>query len=222
MMDIRKELFLNEDLKYRDFHSKLIPGLDKNNIIGVRIPVLRRLAKNAVKENVQVSDKYYEERMIKGMMIGYEKCSVEKHIRDLKAFIPLIDNWAVCDCVCATLKFTNKNLNEMWNFILPYLNSTEEYEIRFAVVMMMSYFLTDEYIDRVLDCYLEIKSDAYYVNMAVSWGLSTAFVKYEDKVMPVLEKKLLSPWVHNKAIQKIRESYRADKKTKDYLNTLKI
>lgn len=220
-MDIKQELFNNKDEKYREFHSRLVPTVNADKIIGVRVPILRRLARQAVKEKANVLTDYYEERMIKGFMIGYEKCPLEKHLSDLKDFIPLIDNWAVCDCVCSTLKFTEKNREQVWEFLLPYLNGSE-YEVRFAVVMMIDYYLVDEYINRVLDCFLSIKRDEYYINMAVAWALSVAFVKYESLVMAIIENRKLDPWTHNKAIQKIRESNRVDRKTKDRLNLLKI
>lgn len=220
-MDIREELFKNQDTKYADFHSRLVPNIERERIIGVRIPVLRKISKKVANDKYKLSNYYYEEIMIKGMIIGYEKCSIEKHLSDLKDFVPLIDNWAVCDCCCATYKFTQKNMTAVWNFILPYLSGSE-YEIRFAVVMMMDYFLTDDYIDEVLEKLIFLKSDEYYVNMAVAWALSVAFVKFEEKVYKIIEENRLSAWVHNKTIQKICESNRVDKNTKDALKQLKI
>ncbi|MGN1420059.1 MAG: DNA alkylation repair protein [Eubacterium sp.] len=220
-MDIRAELFKNQDTEYADFHSRLVPTLPRERIIGVRIPVLRKIAKAAAKENSETLDYYYEEIMIKGMKIGYEKCDIEKHLSDLKDFVPLIDNWAVCDCCCSTYKFAEKNMTAVWNFIEPYLSGSE-YEIRFAVVMMMDYFLTDDYIDAVLEKLASLNSNEYYVNMAVAWALSVAFVKFEEKVYKILEENQLPLWVHNKTIQKICESNRVDKLTKEKLKQLKI
>lgn len=219
-MNVREVLFENQDSDYKAFHSKLIPNVPLDRIIGVRVPVLRKIAKQAVKGNAEVLTEYYDEIMVKGFVTGYKKCSIEEHLSDLKYFIPLIDNWAVCDCVCSTLKFTEKNRGEVWDFIQPYLKGSE-YDIRFAVVMMMDYYLVDEYIDRVIEILSSLESDYYYVNMAVAWAISTAYVKYEDKVMAALKNKSLSVWVHNKAIQKICESYRVDRKAKEYLKTLK-
>lgn len=220
-MNIREELLKNQDIEYADFHSRLVPNLERERIIGVRIPILRKIAKAAAKGDFAISDYYYEEIMIKGMKIGYEKCDIEKHLSDLKEFVPLIDNWAVCDCCCATYKFTQKNMTAVWNFITPYLTGSE-YEIRFAVVMMMDYYLNDEYIESVLENLVSIKSEEYYVNMAVAWALSVAFVKYEDKVYKILEDCHLSKWVHNKTIQKICESNRVDKTKKAEIRKLKI
>lgn len=220
-MDIREELFKNQDVKYADFHSKLIPTVEREKIIGVRVPVLRKIAKQGAKENCFTLDYYYEEIMVKGMMIGYEKNSIEQRLAKLRNFIPLIDNWAVCDCCCATYKFTLKNKKTVWNFITEYLEKGE-YEIRFAVVMMLDYYLDDDYIDAVLEILSALRSDKYYVNMAVAWTLSAAYIKYKDRVEQILDKKLLSPWVHNKTIQKICESYRVESNVKKRLKSKKI
>lgn len=219
-MNVREELFKNQDLEYKAFQSKLIPNVSPDKIIGVRVPVLRKIAKQAVKENADVQLDYYEEVMVKGFTVGYKKCSIDEHLTELKAFVPLIDNWAVCDCACSTFKFTEKNKETVWSFIQPYLNGSE-YDIRFAVVMIMDYFLTDDYIDRSLEILTSIRSDYYYVNMAVAWAISVAYVKYEEKTLYIIKNRLLPVWVHNKAIQKICESYRVDKRTKEYLRTLK-
>lgn len=220
-MNLREELFANQDLEYKAFHSKLVPNISADNIIGVRIPVLRKLAKSIAKNNTDFSVEYYEEKMIKGFLIGYKKLSVDERLKELTEFVPLIDNWAVCDCVCSTLKFTEKNREEVWDFLMQYKNGSE-YEVRFLVVMLMDYYLVDEYIDRVNAILLSIDREEYYINMAVAWALSVAFVKYEDKVMETFEKKILPIWVHNKAIQKTCESFRVSKETKAYIRTLKI
>lgn len=220
-MNVRDELFKHQDISYKNFHSKLIPNVPADEIIGVRVPVLRKIAKQALKEKAGVGSKYYEEKMLRGFMAGYRKCSIDEHLKELAEFIPLIDNWAVCDCSCSTFKFTEKNREEVWEFIQPYL-SGNEYDIRFAVVMIMDYYLTDEYIDRAIDILFSIKSDLYYVNMAVAWAVSVAYVKYENKILPLLESKTLPDWVHNKAIQKICESYRVEKDKKSYLRTFKV
>lgn len=221
-MNIREELFKNQDKAYADFHSKHVPTIDKNLIIGVRMPILRKIAKQAVKDGVSLEDTYYyEEKMLTGLMTGYKKCCVEEHLEDLRKFIPLIDNWAVCDCACSTFKFVEKNPQIYWDFIIQYLGKSE-YETRFAVVMMMDYYINNEYVDKALEIMTQIKTDEYYVNMAIAWALSVAYIKYEDKVLDILNNKTLDSFVHNKAIQKIRESYRVDKAKKDYLKTLKI
>lgn len=218
-MNLRQELFNNQDTDYREFHARLIPTTDKDRIIGVRVPVLRNIAKN-IDANVTNELYYHEEKMVYGFYIGYKKCTLQEHIEDMRSFVPLIDNWAVCDSCCSSFKFTKKHLDELYDFYISYIGK-EEYGTRFAVVMLMSYYLVDDYIDRVLDVLLSIDDDRYYVMMAIAWALSVAFVKYEAKVVPILESKTLPKELHNTTIQKIKDSYRVDKETKNYLSTLK-
>lgn len=220
-MDLREELFKNQDLKYRDFHTRLVPNTPPEQIIGVRMPVLRTLARTVYKENVQNLCEYHEERMIKSMTIGMRKCSVDEHIEDIKAFVPLIENWAICDSGSSSFKFVKKDLDAYYPLVMSY-NTGAEYPTRFCVVMLMDYYINDEYIDRVLDTLVSIKSDYYYINMAVAWAISVAFVKYQDKTMKILESRILSKDVQNKAIQKIRDSYRVDKDTKDFIKQYKL
>lgn len=222
-MNVRQVLFDNQDLEYKEFQSRLVPNIDSNLIIGVRVPILRKMAKAIAKERTDFDVKYYEEKMLKGFCIGYNKSDINDKLNQLEEFIPLIDNWAVCDCVCSTLKFTEKNREEVWEFLSHYIHDTDhEYSVRFAVVMMLDYYLTGEYIDEVIHHYLNIKSDYYYINMAVAWALSVAYVKYKDKVLPLLENKELPQWVHNKTIQKICESNRVERSEKIYLKALKM
>lgn len=220
-MNLREELFSNQDLEYKAFHSKLVPTVNPDKIIGVRIPILRKIAKSITNERVDFPVEYYEEIMVKGFLIGYKKYDIDERLKVLSDFVPLIDNWAVCDCVCSTLKFTEKNRQAVWDFLMQYIDGTE-YEVRFLVVMLINYYLVDEYIDRVNNILQSIDREEYYINMAVAWALSVAFVKYENAVMEIFENKTLSVWVHNKAIQKTCESFRVSKETKSYLRTLKI
>jgi 3-methyladenine DNA glycosylase AlkD len=140
----------------------------------------------------------------------------------LENFIPSITNWAVCDCLCSSLKSAKQHLPETWEFLQPYLQSSEEFPLRFAVVMLLDYFLTAEYIDQVLEILQSIRHEGYYVNMAVAWALSAAFVGYREKVLPLLEARRLTPWVQNKTIQKCRESRRVSDGDKAYLAGLRI
>lgn len=220
-MRLREELFKNQDLKYRDFHSHLLPTTPKEQIIGVRTPVIRKISKVAYKENWQNPCEYYEERIVKGLTIGMKKVSASEHIDDMASFVPLINNWAVCDLCSSSFKFVKKDLASYYDFIVSN-NDGEEYHTRFAVVMLMGYYLTDEYIDDVLDLLKGIGSDYYYVNMAVAWALATAFVKYEDKVMDILSSRILSKDVQNKTIQKIKDSYRVPTDTKQMINMYKM
>lgn len=218
-MDIREELFKLKDEKYRDFQIKLTPTVDENTVIGVRIPELRKLSKKL--ENNDFGWDYYEEKMLHGFYIGAKNMPFESRIKLIEEFIPMIDNWAVCDSACSSMKFINKNREEFFEFLKRYMYSSEEYSLRFVCVILMSYYIDDEYIDFVLDYYSNLKSDYYYVKMAVAWGLSVAFVKYQEKVLPILESKKLSSDVQNMTISKIRDSYRVDSKLKTYIKTLR-
>ncbi len=219
-MNLREELFNLQDLKYRDFHSALVPNIDKEQIIGVRLPELRKIGKKLTDNNFDWH--YYEEIMLHGFYIGYAKLSYEERISLLTEFIPYINNWAVCDCVSSTLKFVNKNRSDFLEFLKPYMNSQKEYELRFAVVMLMDYYLDDKYLKFTVDYLSKIKSDYYYVNMAVAWALSVAFVKDSNLVLPLIENYVLEPFVHNKTISKICDSYRIDKPIKEKLKTYRI
>ena len=218
-MNVREELFKNQDLKYKEFHSKLVPNIDSNKIIGVRIPQLRKIGK-ALPDN-HFDWNYYEEVMLHGFYIGYAKLPYEERLTLLDEFVPKIDNWAVCDCVCSSLKFVNKSKSEFLEYLKKYMTSEREYEIRFALVMLMDYYIDDEYSDFAVEYFKSIQSDYYYVNMAAAWALSVAFVKYREKVLPLIENNVLTKEIHNMTISKIRDSFRVDKETKAYLKTLR-
>ena len=224
MKDLRNNLYKFADEKYKKFHSSLCPNV--NNIIGVRIPKLRMISKEIAKENpIEFLDTYrcefYEEKMIYGLVIGYMKSSFQTKLKYLDKFVPMIDNWAICDCSCSTYKFTNKNLKEMWEYLQKYINSQNEFELRFVCIMLMDYYLTDEYIDKVFEVYNNIKLNKYYVKMAVAWGISVAFVKNEKKTREFLKNNRLDDFTYNKAIQKIIESNREDNKNKDEIRKKK-
>lgn len=225
MDKILKHLFELQDKKYKEFHSSLCPNVD--NIIGVRIPELRKLAKQIAKENPKefienpVKKQYYEEIMLEGFVIGYMKATLEEKLHYLDNFIPEIDNWAVCDCTASTLKFIDKYKKEVWEYLQKYINSKKEFEKRFAIIILMDYYLTDEYIDKVLEIYNKIDSDQYYVQMGIAWAISVCFVKYREKTRKILDNNNLSTFTHNKSIQKIIESTRVDKETKEELKKLK-
>lgn len=218
-MNLREELFRLKDEKYRDFQIKLTPTVDENTVIGVRIPELRKLTKEL--ENNDFGWDYYEEKMLHAFYIGAKNMPFESRIKLLEEFVPMIDNWAVCDSACSSMKFINNNREEFFEFLKKYMYSKDEYSLRFVCVILMSYYINDEYIDFVLDYYSNLKSDYYYVKMAVAWGLSVAFIKYQEKVLPMLESKKLSDDVQNMTISKIRDSFRVDSKLKTYIKTLR-
>ena len=222
--EVRKELFLLQDLKYKEFHSGLCPGTD--NIIGVRTPDIRNLVKDILKKDYKkyldnCDNKYYEETMIEGLIIATSKMSLEEKFIYLKKFIPKIDNWAVCDIICSSFKFKVKDLEEVWSFILKYKNSNKEFELRFMIVMMMDYFLVDPYIDEVLKIIDTIQTEYYYTNMAIAWLISVAFVKNREKTLLYLKNNNLSTFTYNKSLQKIIESNRVSEQDKQVIRSMK-
>ena len=224
MINLKDKLYELADEEYKKFNSGLCPNI--NDIIGVRLPQLRELAKNIAKDNpIQFLEEYncnsYEEKMVYGLVIGYMKAKFVERLKYLDKFVPMIDNWAICDCSASTYKFTNKNLDEMFEYLQKYINSKREFELRFACIMLMDYYLTEEYIDKVLEIYNNIISDKYYVQMGIAWGISVAFVKNEEKTREFLKNNKLDDFTYNKSLQKMIESNRISKEVKDELKKMK-
>ena len=218
-----KELLSNADEKYREFNLKLIPG--ETEAIGIRLPAIRKTAKEIAKYDptgfIAVSgSRYTEEVMIRSLVIAGIK-DTDMLIAEVRSFIPFIRNWSICDTFCSSLKQARKNPTPFLELIKECLESDEEYTVRFAVVMLMDYFIDDEHIDYILDVCRKIKSGKYYINMAVAWCISVCFVKYPDKTVLILKDNSLDKFTHNKSIQKIRESFRVDDDTKNALKLLK-
>lgn len=222
---IRAKFFELQDKKFRDFSSSLCSTSDYE-MIGVRTPQIKSLAKEFSKENIgeilEYDDiKYYEDMLLRGFIIGVSKISVEDTFRYLQEFIPKIDNWAVCDSTCASLKITKKHMDEMWKFLQKYIKSDYEYEKRFAIVMYLDYFIDDKYIKKIFSQIEQICDDRYYVKMAVAWFLATAYAKFPVYTMDFLKKTNIDNWTYNKAIQKMIESYRVSDEDKMVLRKMK-
>jgi hypothetical protein len=222
---VRQELFELQDLKYRDFHAKLIPTMEKEKIIGVRTPALRGFAKKFGKTEEsklfikKLPHQYYEENNLHGLLIeqikDYDECLVE-----LKRFLPYIDNWATCDLLA--LRLVKKHLDVFIKEIYKFMESEHTYIIRFGISMLMKYYLEDEFNIEYPDKVADIRSEEYYVNMMRAWYFATALAKQYEQIIPFVEKKRLDVWTHNKTIQKAIESYRIMDEQKTYLRTLKI
>lgn len=222
--EIRKRIFELADAKYKEFHSGLCPNT--NNIIGVRVPVLRNYAKEIAKGDFRAyldnaRNYYYEEIMLQGMVIGLAKMNLEERLEYIKKFIPKIDNWAICDVFCAGLKFVNKSKKNVWEFMQKYKKSTKEFELRFYIVMMLDFYITDEYINEVINILDNIKHEGYYVKMAIAWTVSVAYIKYPKITMKYLTNNILDEFTYNKALQKIIESYRVSNEDKDIIRNMK-
>lgn len=222
---VKHELKELSDLKYKEFHSSLCPGT--NNILGVRVPILRKYAKDFAKrfpnaDYKQLDDEFYEEIMLQGMLIGLnDKKDFEANKEEIKWFVPKIDNWAICDIFVSGLKFIKKSPKLYWDFIKSYTLAKKEFEKRFAYVVMLSYYITDEYIDKVLELLVNENSQDYYVYMSVSWALSVCLVKYYDKTLEAMKNSDLNKITYNKALQKACESFRITKEQKIVLKMYK-
>lgn len=217
---------------YRDFHSSLIPGIDR--VLGVRMPAMRSLAREIAggdfrsyleearhlsPEDPQAS---HEEIMMQGLVIGAAKMETEERMQALKWFVPKIHSWAVCDCCCAGYKWMAREPEVWYPWLLGWLKSGREYELRFGVVALLDHFITSEYIDRLLELFPAIRHPGYYVKMAVAWAVSICYVKFPEKTEELLARQVLDPFTQNKSIQKARESYRVAPEQKERLRAYRI
>lgn len=222
--DIRAELRRLQDIKYRDFQSKLIPTINPDTVIGVRTPELRKYAKTLVKkENIQeflneLPHRYFDENQLHAFIISeirdYERC-VEAVIQ----FLPYVDNWATCDQMSP--KVFKKHRKELLEQIKVWIKSDRTYTARFGIGMLMEHFLDEDFDPAYPEMISTIRSDEYYINMMTAWYFATALAKQYDVILPYIEEQKLDVWTHNKAIQKAVESNRITPEQKAYLKTLK-
>ena len=221
---LREQLLNYEETEYKKFTSSLIPGA--NNILGVRIPLLRNIAKEIAKDSPleflnNTTEIYFEETMIKGLIIGNMKAEIDVILEQASLFIPKITNWSLCDSFCAELKIVKKYKEKVWEYLEQYYKSEEPYEIRFAIVLMLFHFVDKDYIEKIIDVCDSIKNENYYVKMAVAWCLSVCFVKFPEITYAYLKNNNLDNETQNKTIQKIRESLRVEESVKEDLKKLK-
>ena len=227
MEQIKEGLRELADPGYREFHGRLLPGTE--DILGVRIPDLKRLAKEILKGDWReflehAEDGTYEERQLQGLVIAgaWKKMEPEELFERTAGFVPKIDNWAVCDVFCGAYRAAESGLRrEVWEFVRPYFKKTGEYELRFAAVMALSHYCDGEHAEEVFGFLDEIRSEAYYVRMAVAWAVSVYYVKLPEQTMDYLKRCRLDDWTYNKALQKIIESNRVDRETKAVIRGMK-
>ena len=217
---LQKQLFELQDLKYRDFHSKLMPETDKETVIGIRTPVLRKFAKEFAGTSEaeaflrQLPHRYYEENNLHMMLItgikDYEKC-----MEEIQRFLPCIDNWATCDY--PTPKCFARHKDQVLEEAKRWISSGETYVIRYGIGMLMRLFLDEDFSSEYLEMTAAVQSQEYYVNMMIAWYFATALAKQWDATVPYIEQHQLSDWVHRKTVQKAVESYRITPEQKEYL-----
>ncbi len=225
MEKIREYLFSNQDLGFRDFNAKLIPNVAKERIIGVRTPILRKLARELITNGQweaffqELPHYYQEENCLHGFILGTRKADYEQVIEDVERFLPYVDNWAVCDTISP--KIFRKHLEDVYERICRWVRSDCEYTVRFAVVTLLQFFLDEEFQPEMLELVASLHRKEYYINMAIAWYFSFALIKQYETALPLLESGRLDPWIQNKSIQKAVESYRISQERKAYLKTLK-
>ena len=223
--DVRKRLFEMQDTGYRDFHARLILTVEKEKIIGIRTPILRKFAKEFGKTERSemflkvLPHQYYEENNLHGLLIeqirDYDKC-----LKELERFLPYIDNWATCDLLA--LHMMKKHRDIFIREIYRWMESDKPYIIRFGISMLMRHYLDEGFKPEYPEKVATIRSEEYYVNMMRAWYFATALAKQYEKILPFLEEQRMDIWTHNKTIQKSIESYRITQEQKDHLRTLRI
>ena len=220
MEEIQKHLFELQDMAYRDFHSRLMPDIDKETVIGIRVPMLRKYAKSIAGTELsekfikELPHRYYEENNLHMMLItgikDYEKC-----LSEIERFLPYIDNWATCDFPAP--KCFENHKEDLLPVIKRWIASSETYTVRYGIGMLMRLYLDEDFDPEYVRLVVGVKSDEYYVNMMIAWYMATALAKQWDAVIPYIEDHCMSDWVHRKTIQKAVESYRITDEQKKYL-----
>ncbi len=223
-MEIQKKLFELQDIGYAEFQSKLTPTVPRETFIGVRVPEVRKLAKSYSKDKEcqeflkKLPHQYYDENMLHGLLLSemkdYDAC-----ISAVDIFLPYVDNWAVCDIMAP--KVFKKHKEELLEKIKIWATSDQVYTCRFGLEMLMTHFLDEDYKPEYLEIAAGVHSEEYYVNMMIAWFFATALAKQWDTTILYITENRLSEWVHNKTIQKARESYRITDEQKKFLKGLK-
>jgi len=246
---IREELLVITESDYKKFTSALLPGID--NVLGVRLPILRDMAKKIVKEDwrselAQLKDIYFEEIMLRGLIIGYSNTDINETLEYITGFVPKINNWSVCDSFCVSLKIIQKNRASVWEYLQKYLNSDKEFHVRFGIISLLDHYIkcdqngnsiprlrsvtladvenaserSGEYIERILHALNREFMQGYYTQMAAAWALAEAFCTFPYKTMNTLEHCKMDNFTYKKSIQKICESRIPSDEVKKMLRNL--
>ena len=224
MDKIKEYLLSKQDLKYRDFTLPLLPNIDEKSFIGVRLPVLKKYAKELDEKSREeflnsLPHKYHEENILHAFILSNIK-DYDEFINKVNKFLPYVTNWSVCDTIC------NKNLvkhrSQLINEIYKWLKSDELYRVRYAVKCLMNYYLDENFKEEHLLKVREVKLEDYYVQMMIAWYIATGLAKNYESFIKAIEEKWFDKSIHNKAIQKAVESYCVSDEHKAYLKTLKI
>ena len=223
--NLRQQLFAMADPSYKSFHCTLIPTVDPNTVIGIRTPMLRKFAADFAKTEDAAAflrdlpHRYYEENNLHGFLLEKIK-DYDTLIAELNRFLPHINNWATCDLISP--KIFPKHREELLEQIRIWIRDEHTYTVRFAVGMLMKFYLDDAFDPAFPELVAKIRSEEYYINMMIAWYFATALAKQYDAILPYLENRRLDPWTHNKTIQKAIESRRITPEQKSLLRSLKI
>ena len=224
-MKPEKYFFKIKDDKYRNFTSKLLPNIPKDSVIGVKIPDVKKYAKEYLKDEESkqflktLPHKYLEENILHAQLISLNK-NFDEVVELLDKFLPYVDNWSVCDTIKPNI--VKKYPKEFLKYLKKWIKSKDEYRVRFSIVALLTYYLDDNFTDEINELVLNVKSDKYYINMARAWYFSFALIKQYDKTINIFENKLLDEWTNNKSIQKASESFRVSALHKEVLLKYKI
>lgn len=222
-LEMRKQLLALQEERYQKFSSGLIPGVQ--DMLGIRIPELRKLAKELVKEDAEAlenclaweSPLYFEEKQLQAFVIGYSKVEIDRIIVALRRFIPTVDNWSVNDSLCSSLKTARKYPEEIWNLLMEYRESQREFEVRVVAVTLMAQYLLPEYIDRVLEVLGELPVRGYYTSMGIAWAFATAWAKFPEKTKAYLTGHAIDQETYRRTLQKCIESNRVREEDKMWM-----
>lgn len=220
---LRKELHSRSEQDYREFSRKLLPGVD--NILGVRVPVLRKMAAEVTdgdwRSFLEEYAEFYEENMVKAIVIANAEMSHEERLGYTVGFLPHVDNWAICDLLCNDWRLAHEYRGSLWNFCEDVMSSDEEFKMRMGAVMMLYKFLDDEYISDVLRLLSENHHDGYYYKMGAAWALSYCYLDFQEETEEVLSSGVLDRELQNLTVRKVCESRRADSELKKRVRTFK-
>lgn len=223
---IRQALEAMAEPEFQRFSSSLIPNIPPESVLGVRLPLLRQMAAKIAKGDwrsylAQAQDDSLEEIMLQSMVIGKIQAPLPEVLELIRGFLPKIDNWSVCDSFCAGLKQAKTHPKEIWDFIQPYFQAKEEYQVRFAAVMLLDYYVEEAYIEEALRLLEEVRHDSYYVKMAVAWAISKFYVRFPKAATEFLKKRSLDEDTYQKTLQKILESRAVDADQKAQIRGMK-
>lgn len=216
-----KYLMSLQDINYKKFHSSLVLN-SKYEMIGIRMPIMREIAKNISQGNIEeflkyARDKYYEEVMIQGLVISHIK-NEKQFYKYFKTYINKIDNWAICDSFCNSIKIIRKYEEKYFKYAIEYALNREEFISRIGLVMILNHFISKKNLDIIFNILNRIESDKFYINMAEAWLLCEMYIKFQKETRSFFEKNNLNKFTQNKVISKIHDSYRVSKEEKESLN----